>query len=170
MKKTLFSLLLATAIFFSGGTLAFAAEESDSDAYGSISANLNRPIDGVPFVAYFDADTGVMTVLDMDGATVAVRELGTEEGFWEFVAAYRDMPNQLEALRDRVNRDVSYIEVESGVLVQFDGEGNRTETALTDVQRNARQAARVQYQWDRFSRPEMQASLTAGMSVLFGIL
>jgi len=65
------------------------------------------------------------------------RYVDNEEAFWELVSINAEVTSQPieERMRnvqnERVNRDVSRIDVESKILIQFDEHGNKTETALT---------------------------------------
>jgi len=106
--------------------------------YGSIFEVLTSAIDDSPFVAAFAPETGRVSFLTPDGELTGYRYVYDIEAFWEMVAINAEVTSQTFEQRmavdsfDRVNRDVSYIDVGSRMLIEYDEYGNRTETYLDE--------------------------------------
>jgi predicted Zn-dependent protease len=102
-------------------------------------ALLTSAIDGSPFHAFFDSETGTITFVDMNGIFLGERHNYTEEGFWELVKFNSDLTSKTIEQRmaeistlERTNKNVAIIDIETKTFIQYDEHGNRTETYLSD--------------------------------------
>ena len=104
---------------------------------GSIYAIMTSAIDDSPFVGFFDPETGIASFFKMDGESGGHRYVGSEEAFWELVNFNAELTSRSVESRmaiaaiDRTNRNVSVIDVEARMLIEYDEHGNRTETYLS---------------------------------------
>ena len=108
---------------------------SDNENLGSIREILTSAIDGLPFVAYFNTETGKVSFFNMNGESTGYRYLENEEAFWDLVATNTEVTNEINTrlhIEDRVNRNTFELNLETKVLTEFDEDGNITEIYLTE--------------------------------------
>ena len=122
----------------------FVADDAVSDitrfellnayAYSNTRATLTSAIDDSPFLGFFDHDTGIASFFNMDGEPIAIRDVGSEEGFWELVRINTEITSQHNErqLIDRTNRNASIIDVASRTLIEYNEHGRVTETYLSE--------------------------------------
>jgi len=113
----------------------FLREETE----GTIREVLTSAIDDSPFIACFDIESGRVLVFEMDGTPISYRYVDGEAGFWELVAINREVTSRpvevrmaelINGGRINDNRNVTEIDVEARLLIEYDEHGNRTETYL----------------------------------------
>jgi hypothetical protein len=91
---------------------------------------LTSAIDGEPFVVYYDDETGILSMFDMDGEQTGERHGLTEEAFRELVEINAQVTSQSGGERmsgDRINRSVAIIDREEELLTEYDEYGNAVE-------------------------------------------
>ena len=97
MKKLLLS-LLSIAILSSSSIPVFAnrlerSYNSDQDL-GSIEATLTSAIDGEPFTAYFNEETGIATFVGLEGEDYGYRYVENEAAFQDLVELNAEITSQ----------------------------------------------------------------------------
>ncbi len=111
-------------------------ELDDSSSKVEIRARLTSAIDDAPFDAIFDPLTGRISMIDLNGVEIGYRFVEDEAAFWALVEINAEVTGQSSQsfgrrfTTDRVNRNVSMIDVERELLIEFDENGVMTETPL----------------------------------------
>jgi len=112
---------------------------SSDEAYNLIKETLTSAIDDSPFIASFNIITGRVSALDMGGVLLEYIYVDSEEAFWELVAINREVTSRIndeQSMRtvesNHINRNVSIVDLETGLLIEYDDYGNRTETSLDE--------------------------------------
>ena len=110
-----------------------------------IRADLISAIDDSPFTAIFDPMTGKISMYDMNEEPMGYRYVEDEAAFWGLVAVNAEVTSMtldqhFEAAR--INRNVTSIDVEAMMLINYDEHGTMTETPLDleyrDIHRSSR--------------------------------
>lgn len=118
MKKII-TIILTFAMVFSAAPV-FASDTSvplpfeANKELGFIYAILTSPLDGSPFVSYFNAETGRVSHFSLYGESFGFRYVDDEADFWAFVAENAENTRHFTCVYteifdsfDRVNRNVS---------------------------------------------------------------
>ena len=101
-----------------------------NENFSSIQETLTSAIDGTSFVAHFNPETGRVSSFDMNGESKGYRYIDNEEAFWELVAINTEVTSQsIERYMEagRASHNISSIDVESKMLVEFDEHGTKIE-------------------------------------------
>jgi len=123
-----------------------------------IHETLTSAIDGSPFNAYYNSETGRVDFISMGGESLGYRYVQCEEDFRKLVEINAEVTRQPIAQRienDRVNRNVSRIDVQARTLIECDEDGNKTETFLSDEFRTLFPDSRVFSSNDTFCEEQI---------------
>ena len=113
-----------------------------SEAAHVIQVALTSAVDGVGIVAFFNPETGRISMYTRGGISKGHRYVESEDDFWSLVETNREVTRHMhEAISigdenadwvNRNNRNITVIDFETKMRVEYDGYGNRTEVFLGD--------------------------------------
>ncbi len=110
----------------------------DPSSKGEIRARLKSAFDYSPFDAIYDPLTRRVSMVDLNGVEISHRFVENEAAFWRMVEINAEVTSPsyvLQSTIDRVNRNVTMIDVERELLIEYDENGVMTETPLNSSHR-----------------------------------
>jgi len=116
-------------------TLLYEANEGISELMEGIYAILTSAIDDSPFLAVFDPENGRISMFTMRGEDLGFQYVENEAAFWELVEFNREITSMTDEERFGIggtNRNVTIIDAATSVIIEYDEDGNRTETPLIE--------------------------------------
>lgn len=96
-------------------------------------ATLVSAIDGSPFTAIFDSESRRMLMYDMNGESMGIREVQDEAEFRKLVEINANLTRQNNETTERINRNVSVIDVETKTITEYDCNGHGIATPLENL-------------------------------------